>query len=125
MTTKTVEPAIEAPQERRSPMKLSEAMRIGSMNTTQSFESWTGDEDDSGKATMCAISTAWYALTGERDNDGSASALHDLLKRTMVPHPVEDHATNTYSVAEVIVNLNDSYQWTRPRIADWLESVGL
>lgn len=117
------DPAVELPIEAPKPMKLSEAMRLGSIATTQSVGSWSKDDPNSegGKA-MCAMSTAWYALTGHGGNDANNSALTDLLERHAVSNPVSGEAE---SVASVVIDLNDQHKWSRTQIADWLESIGL
>ncbi len=126
MTAITADPEIktvETPIETIKPMKLSEAMRLGSITTTQARGAWSapGDspEDD---PKMCAMSTAWYALTGHDGNDASGSALEDLLSKHLVSHPVDSYPV---TVRSTIIDLNDRHKWTRLQIADWLSGIGL
>lgn len=114
-------PLVEVPVETAKPLKLSEALRLGAMGTKQSYGSWH-DTDAEGNDMMCALSTAWYALTGHKGNDASGSPLADLLSDKQVRHPVEGGHSDIMSV---VINLNDTHRWTRPAIADWLESIGL
>ena len=129
MTTKTIDaPAVEAPveaprapEDKPSPMKLSEALRIGSMNTVQAHGTWSKTSGKGGTALMCAISTAWYALTGD-DRGAAGSELNLLLSTVTVTNPVTHQAA---PLGAVIVHLNDSHKWSRAKIADWLEGLGL
>lgn len=127
MTTKTMDPEIatetlvapaEAPPK---PLKLSEALRLGSMNTVQLHGGWSRKTDEGGVAKMCAISTAWYALTGE-DGGADSSPLTHLLDDVRVKHPIQHEWDD---LVTVIINLNDSHQWSRAQISDWLEGLGL
>jgi hypothetical protein len=76
----------ETPVETRKPMKLSEALRLGSMATKQSHGSWHTKVD--GEDHMCAISTAWFALTGEKEYDAQSSKLQRMLAGRVVTHPL-------------------------------------
>lgn len=129
MTVETITAPVEAPDvvelplESPKPMKLSEAMRLGSIATTQADGHWSKDDPDSeGGMAMCALSTAWYALTGHGDNDASNSALTDLLSRYQVTNPVTGEAGDVMST---VVDLNDQWKWNRTQIADFLENNGL
>jgi hypothetical protein len=122
--TRTIDAPVEAPtpaEEKPSPMKLSEALRIGSMDTVQAHGSWSKASPDGGVATMCAIQTAWYALTGS-DRGGASSPLADMLGNVSVAHPVSGDAQ---PIGGVIINLNDTHKWSRAKIAGWLEELGL
>ena len=115
-----VEVLTERPIEERKPMKLSEAMRLGAMGTKQAFGSWHYLKD--GEDRMCAISTAWYALTGEKSHDGGNTPLHQMLEGVKVNSPVDGVEM---SLASAIIGLNDNHHWGRDRIAGWLETQGL
>jgi hypothetical protein len=110
----TVELPLEAPPK---PLKLSEAMRLGSIATTSTESGWT---DKNGG--MCAMSTAWYALTGGDDNNANGSPLVHLLEEAIVPHPITGNPSN---LTAIIINLHDARKWSRTQTADWLESIGL
>jgi hypothetical protein len=117
--TETI-PLTERPVETVKPLKLSEALRLGSMGTKQ-HRGWHKVDAD-GNDLMCAMSTAWYALTGHKGNDANGTPLHTLLEGKVVEHPV---GGSQMSLAGTIIDLNDQHRWTRPQIADWLESIGL
>ncbi len=126
MTAITAEPEIktvETPIETVKPMKLSEAIRLGSIATTQAHGAWSapGDSPDDAPQ-MCAMSTAWYALTGHDGNDASGSALESLLSKHVVYHPIDIAPT---TVRATIIDLNDRHKWSRLQIADWLSDLGL
>ena len=114
--TETVElpVPIEAPPK---PLKLSEAMRLGSIATTPTESGWTD-----GKGGTCAMSAAWYALTGGSDNDASGTPLVSLLDTARVPHPLDGDVGN---LTAIIIDLHDKRDWSRTQTADWLESLGL
>lgn len=131
MTTQTIEaptavPLRETPDpiEVVKPLKLSEAIRLGSLGTEQARNWHETSYDDEGKPMhkMCAISTAWYALTGHAGYDGAGSPLSQMLDRAYVVHPFTGEVE---SLTATVIELNDSYEWTRPQIADWLEGMGL
>jgi hypothetical protein len=100
------------------PLKLSEALRLGTMNTKQAYRTWKGPEGE-----MCAMSTAWYALTGGEGNSAAGTPLTHLLGAVSVQHPAKPGIT--MDLKNTIMDLNDSYRWDRNRIADWLEGLGL
>jgi hypothetical protein len=112
--TEVVELPLEAPPR---PLKLSEAMRLGSIATTPTESGWT--DKDGG---TCAMSAAWYALTGGSDNDANHSPLVSLLDQARVPHPTHGGVQNLTSI---IIDLHDAKKWSRTQTADWLESIGL
>jgi hypothetical protein len=132
VTTQTIEapttevPLREAPDpvEVVKPLKLSEAIRLGSMGTAQASTWYDEGVDADGKPQhqMCAISTAWYALTGHAEQSGESSELHHMLRHSSVVHPVNGQV---WSLDSAIIDLNDQCDWTRPQIADWLEGMGL
>lgn len=105
------------PLETPKPLKLSEALRLGAMGTKQAFGNWT-DADGA----MCAMSTAWYALTGHEEHDAQSTQLVRLLDGRRVTNPETGH---DHSLTAVIIDLNDDKKWPRHKIADWLESIGL
>ena len=112
--TETVELPLEAPPK---PLKLSEAMRLGSIATTPTESGWTD-----GNGGTCAMSAAWYALTGGKDNDANDTPLVSLLETARVPHPIDGKVNN---LTAVIIDLHDVKKWSRTQTADWLESIGL
>lgn len=120
MTAITATPDITAtPAEQTRPLKLSEAIRLGSIDTVQAHGTWS-DTNAEGDATMCAMSTAWYALTGE--HDASGTPLVRLLGSHRAKHPIRG---DVMSIQSIIIDLNDGKKWSRAQIADWVESIGL
>jgi len=102
-------------------MKLSEAIRIGSLLTKPLYRSYLRKIGDEFFA--CAVGAAAFA-NGARDEVEAGGWAHTALDRdsSHVWCPVcpwEDRAVN------VVMHLNDHHSWERPRIADWLESIGL
>lgn len=59
---------------------------------------------------------------------GSGNSIIDELAdaipavRANVKHPIENEQQ---TLAKVIISLNDSYDWTREQIADWLDTLDL
>ena len=124
MEALTVTPTTEAPApatETTKPLKLSEAIRLGAMATKQAHGSWA-DVDADGEASMCAMSTAWYALTGHQQHTAESSQLVRLLDGRNVTVPPTGQVM---PLSSAIIELNDTHRWTRGRIADWLEGLGL
>jgi len=98
---------------------LSELIRIGSKVTKQCI----GLSDNNCKST-CAVGAALVAKRGQIFNNLSTSdCVRELgISRLWVKSPTgkyEDY------LSVIIINLNDTHHWTRERIADWLESIGL
>ena len=105
-------------------MKLSTAIRIGSMTTKQI----KGAVNDGGNG-RCAIGAAIDA-TG---NEPGCTAWHSQittffplagLEVKMPPHECSLCTECRYvPVFHVLYHLNDTANWTREAIADWVESV--
>lgn len=94
-------------------MKLSEAIRLGSMLGPQVFD---GLFDGNGGA--CAIGAAYLAIgqiTGPlRDHFPWAS--HMTNQCPACPH-------RGLINGAVVAHLNDHHYWTREAIADWIETI--
>lgn len=101
-------------------MRLSEAIRLGAMLKPQAFNSRARDAS-------CTLRAATEAL-GIPDHVFSDStvlnyaALEDRYPFlvTATTHPVDGSLARATAV---IWNLNDTHQWTREQIADWVESI--
>lgn len=93
-------------------MKLSEAIRLGSMLHPQCFDvlEHVVDGKTVGTCAIGAASEAGYDIS-YRNIVGE----HDLL---MCPSCPELH-----DLQEIIEHLNDYHRWTRERIADWIDTV--
>lgn len=106
--TLTEVPAV-VPLEQAKPLKLSEAMRLATMQ--QAF----GDFKKGGA--RCAIASAADVL----GVDFSQLALLSGRK-PIVPMPCGHESS---AVWDSIIHLNDEHKLTRAQVADWLESNGL
>lgn len=116
MTVATSE-AKPIPVEVVKPLKLSEAIRLGSMGTQQAVGEFVDP-----KGGMCVMSTAWYALTGHAEKDARKTPLFQMLGLAKVEHPVKGIPS---TLQATLMDLNDAYRWPRHRVADWLEGLGL
>lgn len=117
-------------------MKLSDAIRLGSMIKPQSF----GDYRETHTSTLmgypvldivhtCALGAALDAvgklpsvdLLFEDSNmtDATVDAEFPVLLSPALCPVCGDEENDT--VSDVVICLNDSHQWSRDRIADWVE----
>lgn len=99
-------------------MKLSDAIRLGSMLKPQGF-------DGRNKARSCALRAAGDAV-GISDYLDSGALNYAALARRWpilrcpVQHPLAAFADDVMSS---IYHLNDKRRWTREQIADWVETL--
>lgn len=118
MTTTVDRPAIAAPAAQPAPLRLSEAIRLGSLLSLQCkgrlFDSFEGQRY------TCAIGSALDAagLWPNVKNDVVFAAFPLLGEDAR--HPVYGH---TSVLQNIIVDLNDQQGWKREAIADYVESV--
>lgn len=86
-------------------MRLSEAIRLGSMMKPQAFGAYHV------RHKSCALGAARDAGFGKTQDDINAEALVcpvcDIQLQQMV----------------MVVHLNDRHRWTRERIADWVDTI--
>ncbi len=100
-------------------MRLSEAIRLGAMLRPQAFH---GLFKDGGS---CALGAALDAMgiTDEEAFQRRLSLFEGASQiRVMVP-PCCRCLVDLHEVDAVIVHLNDTHQWTREQIADWVETL--
>ena len=97
-------------------MKLSEAIILGSLSTTQRFDPYGTEQ------ALCVIQTAVYAS----GNGYIGDMYRELWKawpwtaNQQAIHPVTGrHVT----ITRILYSLNDSYRWPRPRIAEWVKTI--
>jgi hypothetical protein len=121
-----------APVEPRSPLRLSEALRLGSLDNPQCKRHLY----DFGTGGYCALGAIYKAVGWEPTVDESRAPQAQRAEMTRVSHtcwtttrdaPCE-HATyfrHGASIHVLLIHLNDDHEWTREKIADWLESEGL
>lgn len=107
-------------------LKLSDAMRLGAMLKPQRFGILSSPDGGT-----CAMGAAFDALGGLGELIGqsnaawacSAAALWPWVM-TIVRHPVMgDSMFHSSGVLNIIVDLNDRFQWSRERIADWIATI--
>ena len=111
-------------------MTLADAIRLGAMTSEQVY----GGVMEEGQG-RCALSAAADAC-GIHPTCGNNPLGHKvgitpyvqlerlfpvLGRKVMVPWGGEQHPAQTVEV--IITTLNDTYGWTRERIADWVESI--
>jgi hypothetical protein len=120
---------LSIPEATPSPLRLSEALRLGSLISRPAKGHLYRKAVDG----YCAIGTIFLACgfdaapVYDEDQQVAAAPFNWDEPRgldEMVTSPCE-HMPGTRLVRRLIVHLNDKDDWTRPQIADWLESVGL
>lgn len=107
-------------------MKLSDAIRLGSMIRPQGFDKYWPD----GK-TSCALGAAFEAggLRGhiEKAYNGDVTGLLPPIWATFLEAgqqcPLCSWGNQTIPTLSVITHLNDDHKWTRERIADWVATI--
>jgi hypothetical protein len=118
MTTETQ----TAPVETVTPIKPSEAIRLGCLvSPIQEFDNYYGMDEDFRRDT-----TRSCALGAMRLGYGDSSAYHaaeDLIIDTIPNTPC--HVCGEVDMEGWPPHLNDVHRWTRERIADYLEERGL
>lgn len=105
-------------------MRLSEAIRLGAMNTTQGF----GSDSIRNSKSPCALGAALLAV-GRMQESLPPIALRNVPYDTIVqlwPYAnrrviAPETTGDTYKLMIVIYLLNDSRRWSREKIADWVE----
>ncbi len=114
MTTETLPTVV--PLEPTTPIKPSEAIRLGCLIAPQqAFNHYLSGDG----AAACALGAA--ALGWNTDPVEAQFLIEDvLLPRTVCPEP---GCTDGHFGWPAI--LNDTHRWSRERIADWLEGLGL
>lgn len=105
-------------------MKLSDAIRLGSMMKPQGFFSGV---DSSGGS--CAFGAALEAIGRQVGSMvlgvTHVEDWHDLFHgRTLASLPCGcDPSSLTNFVFGAVIHLNDQHQWTREAIADWVQTI--
>ena len=111
-------------------MKLSEAIRLGSLTTHQTFGSvvsWNFDgHGGAHPVDTCALGAAAHAkgllgdffdpLPIDYDRIHLSFPTLDLLVK-------DPFLGRTRRVNQIIIDLNDSHKWSREQIANWVEGV--
>lgn len=108
-------------------MKLSEAIRLGSMLKPQAFGSYRAD---GGTCAMgAAIDAIGGLVAGKSDEvwpivaQGPAVCPEcaDVIHRHH--HPYNPYVVVCNPTGAMIIHLNDDHRWTRERIADWVQTI--
>lgn len=105
-------------------MKLSEAMREGAKLRPKAI-GYLFDKGEDGQICSCAIGAAMECARGF-SNELWGAGMDDAKEifpqlKEFISGPVDGI---NRSIATTIINLNDSRDWSREEIADWLESIG-
>lgn len=108
-------------------MKLSEAIKLGSLLRGQAFcEYMTLIQP----VRSCALGAALEAMGRDKAALPSKEAARIWSWAADVGHPTncpvclpEFKIQHGCSVLSMITHLNDKHRWTRERIADWVESI--
>jgi hypothetical protein len=116
--------------------KLSTCIREGAKKRPQAFGDFIGEISSSGASTpeysTCALGAAYEHITGglpypdyehgEYVNKTIYKACG--LNHFRVPYPEETFNGKEAYLFDVVSTLNDTFKWTRERIADYLDSIG-
>lgn len=128
-------------------MKLSEAIRIGSKQRPQAFyllfaSKWV--DTSRGPRLESYASCAWGAalegaglinpaIDDDHDYDEFIEEFDGLVDAhldedgviTKIQCAVADCEHNRYDIPYLVEHLNDDHKWSREKIAEWLEGMGL
>jgi hypothetical protein len=118
-------------------MRLSEAMREGAKRRPQGKQFYfkSGDIYSGGEPfSSCALGAAYEGCGGLASNLAvdvrekiaavTGVDLHNTIVKIPFPPEPRTYGGRADSLFEAITTLNDRFEWTRERIADWLESIG-
>lgn len=95
-------------------MRLSEAIRLGSMIHPQGFGRYHSWSHEHGSTVTCALGAA---------EDAGYFRYNMPLLRIAATCPASEWCRVHRDVFETIVHLNDDHHWTREAIADWIEAI--
>lgn len=122
-------PVRPTPVETVTPLRPSELLRLGSLDTYQVF----GHISDM-QGGFCALGTLEYGAGnlarsgGLRRVGADAVRLPPILWNFQTPCPELSWSCSWQDrpsdLIGAVVHLNDEHRWTRGGIADWLESIG-
>lgn len=106
-------------------MKLSEAMRLGSMLVPQGFGDLLDYKTDTREIiAACAAGAAHLAVGGLVDQDVCWEEPWPWVGVTRQPCPVPLCISCSEAVVGTLIpHLNDHHLWTRERVADWVETI--
>lgn len=108
--------------------RLSTAIYRGACNTPPLINGLIHTDESGAVTGTCALGSALWSL-GHRDIVAGATGTHAILTafgvniiRRPAVHPVTH---KTHSLRDVIISLNDEYNWNRRRVAAWVRTQGL
>lgn len=122
----TVETPVEVPVkplEVNTPLKVSEALRLGAMDTKQVFGK-IGDLE----STTCALGAVYHGF-GFEGYGAAMQSLNREMARVIIPcggttglfgKPCRSENT----LMNVVIHMNDQHKMPREKIADYIESLG-
>lgn len=107
-----------APIETVTPIRPSEAIRLGCLTTAQAFSDY-GNGD-----AACAVGAMNIGFGLQNDAGDHLDDISHLHRGTTVcPETGQRGCPGRWHV--MVFHLNDDHRWSRERIADWLEGLGL
>ena|SRR5688572_1240857 len=103
-------------------MKLSEMMRLGSMQVPECHGPIYRYDLDGNVCGACAFGTLLFM---QRDLGYPEMDLyrHPLVAKSAKHPACEGEMAHEGKVLDIIISLFETFRWTRPQIADWLETV--
>lgn len=112
-----------------TPETPSGLLRKGATMHKQAFRCiYDYDLENEQVVASCALGAIYFAKFGRPadDSDDAVKALSALFapdnRKIIVVDPTTDQRASLFNT---IISLNDNYEWSREKIADWLESQGL
>lgn len=121
-------------------IKLSEAIRQGAQLRPQTKGSYftiadnPDSESEEAIVCSCALGAAYETITGDTlpympsstiDKDLIANTIEAQTSISFTKQVFPPHLAYGTSLFSAICDLNDRQDWSRERIADWLEGIGL
>ena len=100
-------------------MKLSEAIRLGSLLGPQLFGILHNDAGGT-----CAWGAALVAVSHFRWDRGFVMGIWPWVLSDISPCPA-DNCDKQHRAYYMIVHLNNDHRWTREHIADWIATIEL
>lgn len=114
-------------------MKLSTAIREGAKLRPQAFRAYFYTKN--GVICSCAFGAAYEAVTGNLPRRGNKNYIDEVITPVLDANfpvlqtferfacPADKNCT-ICSPFNIVTHLNDTHDWTREQIADWLEEKG-
>ena len=107
-------------------LKLSEAIRIGSLKSRQGFGFYRRTRRLFGFFKVreaCTMGAALDAIESPRIGEYNFFCRTFPITMTVAHCPACPSGSSLKTLGTVIIELNDQHRWTRERIADFVESV--